>query len=214
MKSETSLLGPNDLDRIGAAIKDAEKRTNGEIFAVLARESDDYFFPAGFSIAVAALIFGGLMALTTWWWEVPVSVISLVFGQLAAFACLAGLAFALPSIRLLFVPRSVAYKRASANAVRQFLAHGIHITESRTGVLLFVSMAERYVEVIADVGINEKVAQEEWNNLVAALTNAASEDRLADGFVEAANRAGTLLSEHFPRQRGKINALEDKIIEL
>ena len=41
--------------------------------------------------------------------------------------------------------------------MRQFLAHGLHKTENRTGVLIFAAVAERYVEIIADAGINAKV---------------------------------------------------------
>ena len=43
-----------------------------------------------------------------------------------------------------------------AEAMHQF-THGIHLTEHRTGVLIFASVAERYAEIIADSGINAKV---------------------------------------------------------
>jgi len=49
---------------------------------------------------------------------------------------------------------------AHAEAMHQFLAQGIHLTERRTGVLIFASVAERYAEIVADNGINAKVQPE------------------------------------------------------
>ena len=70
---------------------------------------------------------------------------------------------------MIFVPRRLRYRRAHDNALKQFLARNVHITTARTGVLIFVSLAERYAEVVADSGINAKVPQETWNDIVADL---------------------------------------------
>ena len=89
-------------------------------------------------------------------------------------------------------------RRASGNAVRQFLAHGLHTTQDRSGVLIFVSLAEHYAEVIADAGINEKVDQSQWDSMIAVLVDCARQGRVADGFVQVIEVCGTLLAEHFP----------------
>src|SRR5262249_44232487 len=56
--------------------------------------------------------------------------------------------------------------RVHAEAMHQFLAQGIHLTEHRTGVLIFASVAERYAEIVADSGINAKVTPDVWSKAV------------------------------------------------
>ncbi|MCY1365428.1 hypothetical protein D9M69_522730 [compost metagenome] len=90
----------------------------------------------------------------------------------------------------------------------------MHITEHRTGILLFVSMAEHYAEVIADAGIHARVEQEEWNGIVATLIHHASRKQIAEGFVLAIGQAGILLEMHFPAGDNDINELDDHLIEL
>ena len=68
-------------------------------------------------------------------------------------------------------------ERAHAAAMRQFLAQGMQKTEGRTGVLIFAAAAERYVEIIADGGINAKVTQDVWDAAVAALIAAIKDGR-------------------------------------
>ena len=67
------------------------------------------------------------------------------------------------------MPRRAKHERAHAEAMRQFFAQGLHKTERRTGVLIFAAVAERYAEIVADAGINAKVAPHVWDQAVAAL---------------------------------------------
>ena len=94
------------------------------------------------------------------------------------------------------------------------MAHGIHTTADRSGVLLFVSLAEHYAEVVADAGINEKVDQNEWDDMVATLTQHAAKGQVGEGFVVAIEKAGGLLAEHFPPQKGQVNELDDRLVEI
>ena len=119
-----------------------------------------------------------------------------------------------PALRLWFVPRSIAYKRASNNAVRQFLAHGIHTTEDRSGLLIFVSLAEHYTEIVADAGINAHVDQTQWDSMIGTLVAHAKRGELADGFVDVIHEAGGLLEKHFPPLEGQQNELDDRLIEI
>jgi len=133
---------------------------------------------------------------------------------LAAFLTAMLVLWVFPAIRMLLVPRRIRYKRAHLNALQQFLARNVHITEHRTGILLFVSMAEHYAEVIADAGINARVEQDEWNAIVATLVHHASRAQVAEGFVLAIGQAGLLLETHFPAGADNVNELDDHLIEL
>ncbi|MCK9912500.1 hypothetical protein MXD81_25325, partial [Microbacteriaceae bacterium K1510] len=61
------------------------------------------------------------------------------------------------AIRTALVPAGLKRLHAHRRAVEQFLAQNLHTTEGRTGVLLFVSVAERYAEIIPDRAIDAKV---------------------------------------------------------
>jgi putative membrane protein len=203
-----------DHARVATAIQTAEAKTAGEIYCVLARSSDSYFFPAAFLLALAmlavSLIVG--LALEYWWYDLRMQVF--VAAQILAFAS-ALLALRLyPRLCFVLVPRRLKYREAHANAVKQFLARNVHVTAARTGVLLFVSLAERYAEVVADAGINQRVAQESWDQVVHGLVEHAHQGRLADGFVAAIAMVGALLAEHFPASAADVNELDDHLIEL
>ena len=199
---------------ITTAIRSAEAKTSGEIFAVVAHRSDDYLFVAGFFAGLWALVGGFALAYLLPISGIAPSALALVDGQAIAFLSLFALMMVSRRLRMLFVPRALAYRRASANAVRQFLAHGVHATAGRSGVLLFVSIDEHYAEVVADSGITGRVPQHEWNAMVRDLTEGAKAGDLTTGYLRAIDRAGALLAEHFPPVDGDGNELDDRLIEL
>jgi len=207
-------LTPEQHDSLAGRIRAAEARTSGEIYCVVARASDSYLYPAACMLAVGILVVSLPVA---WWLDrswLPVS--HLLFGAAEIAAFLTGLLalwFA-PGLRIRLVPHRLRYRRAHDNALKQFLAHNIHLTEQRTGVLIFVSLSERYAEVVADAGINARVSQDEWNGIVAVLTASAGSGRLVDGLAEAIDAAGTLLAAHFPGGTGNPNELEDHVVEI
>lgn len=208
------LISAEDHTRIGEAIRKAEAGTSGEIYAVLARSSDDYFFAAGF-VATCGILAAAVIAafLAHWYWfNISLPVFGLAI--LAAFTTMMVLLRFLPSLRIYLVPRRIRYKRAHLNAVQQFLARNVHNTKNRTGILLFVSLAEQYAEVVADAGINAKVSQDEWNAIVGTLIHHASRAEMADGFAMAIEQAGQLLAKHLPPGSISANELDDHLIEL
>jgi putative membrane protein len=207
-------MTPEEHARVAEAVRRAEANTSGEIFCVLARASDSYFFPSAFFVTLAVLVVGLVVAilLELWWFTIglPEFAALELLGVLAALAVLR----AFPALRVHYVPHSVRRRRAHDNAVRQFLARNIHLTDQRTGVLLFLSVEERYAEVIADSGINARVQQKDWDRIVGLLVSHAGRDRLADGFCEAVAEVGALLAHHFPPRANDRNELDDHLVEI
>lgn len=202
------LISRGDKDRISAVIAAVEQKTCGEVFCVIARQCGDYrTVPLVWAAALALLLPLPLIALSS----LPASWIYIV--QLALFA-VAALILSIPAIRFHIVPRRRMQQQAHAEAVRQFLAQGLHKTENRTGVLIFASEAEHYAEVIADEGINAKVPQKVWDDAVSALISGIAERRAADGFVAAIERCGAVLAQHFPPGALNRNELPNKLIEI
>jgi putative membrane protein len=115
---------------------------------------------------------------------------------------------------LALTPRGVRRDRVHREAMAQFLSQGMHVTEARTGVLLYVSLPDHVAEVIADAGIYAKVAPETWGETVAAITDGARSGDLAGGFVRAIGLAGEVLAQHFPPTTANPNELPDRLIEV
>jgi putative membrane protein len=155
----------HDHARIAEAIRAAEGTTAGEIYCVVARSSDSYFVPAALVALVSMLI--ASLGLEIWWFSIRLPFF--VAAQLLAFAGVLALLAIRPKLALRLAPRRLQFSRAHDNAVKQFLARNVHITTERTGVLIFVSIAERYAEIIADSGIDRHVEQRLWDDIVADL---------------------------------------------
>ena len=202
------MISESDKTRVADAIRAAEARTAGEIFCVIAKHSSDYrLVPIAWAAALALLVPLPLVALTRW----PAAVIYL--WQLIAFVATA-LALSHPKLRFHVVPRRAKHERAHSEAMRQFFAQGLDKTTHRTGVLIFASAAERYAEIIADAGINEKVTPQVWNEAILELTAAIKAGRPADGFVAAIERCGAVLGAHFPPGALQRDQLPDKLLEI
>jgi putative membrane protein len=203
-----AIVSQTDKTRIEAAIRAAEARTSGEIFCVLAHRASDYrIVPLAWAAVIALALPWPLIHFT------KLSATMIYLAQLLAFI-VAALALSLPEIRFRIVPRRVKHDRAHALALQQFFAQGMQHTESRTGVLIFASMAERYAEVVADAGINAKTTPETWDKAVAALIEGLRHDSPGDGFVAAIERCGAALAQHFPPGTLDRDELANKLVEI
>ncbi len=187
-----ALVSEDDRQRIAQAIKAAERKTSGEIVTVIASESSPYMHIPFMWSALIALVVPWPFIHFTW---MPVHYIWAI--QLVVFAVLLGVLFYRP-FRYALVPRSMKRERAHRRAVEQFLTQNLHTTDGRTGVLIFVSIAERYAEILADAGIHTKVPPSDWKDIVDQLTDCISNGRSADGFVGAIDAVGARLALHFP----------------
>ena len=128
----------------------------------------------------------------------------LTFVLVAAFLCI-------PKIHVALMPRATRRAVAHRAAMEQFRARGIARTEDRCGILIFVSLEERYARVVVDDGIASRVPQAQWQQAVDALTAHMRDGRIADGFIAAIQACGKELAAHFPRSANSRDELPDKI---
>lgn len=206
-KAHTFIPTPDD-QRISDAIALAEAKTSGEIVAVVASECDNYLYAPFLWAALAALVLVWPLIYFTW-----MSVQWIYAIQIAVFAGLALLLMSRP-LRYRLVPRAVLHERGHARAVEQFLAQNLHTTTGRTGVLIFVAVAERYAEILADSGIHARVPEGTWQDIVDTLTSHIGEGRTTDGFVAAIEAAGKHLAEYFPPGSAPADTLSNHLIVL
>jgi putative membrane protein len=199
-------LSEPDRARISAAIHASEARTTGEIVCVLARTSSAHVTALPiFLAAVAALALPWLlMAFTALSLQLMLSLQALLFLALLPL-------LSLPVVRVALLPRSARRALAHRMAMEQFVSRGIARTRERTGILIFVSLAERYARIVADEGIAGRVPQAEWQGAIDALTAHMGDGRIADGFVAAIDRCGAVLAAHFPSAGADRSELPDRI---
>ncbi|MBX9863690.1 MAG: TPM domain-containing protein [Hyphomicrobium sp.] len=197
-----------DEHRIAEAITNAERKTSGEIVAVVSSESSTYLYAPFLWASVAALLTPWPLILWTWW---PASWVYLA--QVAVFAAVLLLTLPRP-IRYRLVPARVKRARAHRRAMEQFVAQNLHTTAGRTGVLIFVSVAERHAEIIADTAIDGRVPKGTWKSIVARLTGAFGNGQPVEGFVTAIDEVGAHLATHFPPGSCDVNELPDHLIVL
>lgn len=222
---------PKDVERIGQAIAAAEASTSGEIFCVLARRVSAYHDVALAWAAGAALVLPlALIPLgfdASWvpgsgdgWEAAHLAARDVGIGHaLTAYAVVQAAVFVavfmitlIPGVRRLATPPVLRRARVRKAALEQFLAHGIHVTEGRTGVLIFAALEDHQVEVIADEGIHSKVEQTVWADAVEMLANGLKRGDPAAGFVAAVGLCGEVLAAHFPPTAGNPNEVADRLV--
>jgi putative membrane protein len=198
-------VSEQDRSRIAAAIRAAEARTSGEIVCVLAQTSTDATALPVLLAALVALALPWLLVALT-----EMSVHRILVLQIAAFFLLAAV-LCLPRVRVALLPRAARRHVAHRAAMEQFTIRGIVRKKDRTGILIFVSLAERYARIIADEGIAGRVPQSEWQNAVDALIAHTRDGRIADGFIAAIEACGKVLAAHFPHTETSRDELPDRI---
>ncbi len=187
---------------ISKAIGHVERKTSGEIITIVAKQSDGYLYVPFLVASLVALLVPWPFIYLTWH---PVQWIFLV--QLAVFGII--VALLLPGlVRLWFVPDRVKKLHAHRRAVEQFVVQNLHTSPGRTGVLIFVSLAERYAEIIADKAVHAKVPEGTWQAIIDQLTSDLANDEAAKGFVTAIESCGKHLAHHFPPGIANANANE------
>jgi len=200
----------DDKARITAAIHAAEKNTSGEFVAVVARASDHYIFVPLLWSAILALLFPGVCLLA----GASLRWVHLYQLQLLIFIVLAVLLLSVPALHLKLVPRRLQHARASRLARAQFYDQGVHLTLHHSGVLFFVSLAERYVEIVADKGIHEKLGDAHWRGIVDKFVTQVSRGQVVDGFTDAIGACGAAMAVHYPPDPADTVELSDGLIEL
>ena len=201
-----TLLTLDEKKKISEAIKAAEKLTDAELVTVLAKQSDDYHYIPTLWAAIVALFSPGFIALTPFWLELG----EIILGQILIFISL-GLLLRAPQIMFRLIPKSVRQWRASNMARRQFLDNNLHHTANETGILIFVSETERYVEIIVDRGISKHVDDSQWQDIIHKLTEQVKKGQTLEGFLDCISSCSTILQKVAPITKEK-NELPNHLI--
>jgi putative membrane protein len=221
-------LTDEDRAKVAAAIAKAEESTAGEIVAVETPISDAYHDVA---LHWALVPLFAVLAWAAWrptalvWWYdflfggwSPDPTLSQLLTLLMVFAALKFTVVLLilkwMPLRLFLTPAATKHRRVRRRAIAIFQAAAAGRTAHKTGVLIYLSLAERRAEIVADEAIHKVTDEHSWGEAMTVLLTDVREGRVGDGICAAVERVGAVLSEHFPRLSDDANEIPDKLIEL
>ncbi len=203
-----ALLTEHEQRQVAEAITRVEKTTDAELVTVLAARADDYAYIPLLWASLIALVVPGVVHYLSGY----LTMYTLLVAQWATFIVLC-LVFRLPKVTTRLIPRSVRHWRASNLARRQFMEQNLHHTVGSTGVLIFVSEAERYVEILVDEGISKRLDDSNWDAIVQAFTQQVKQGQTLAGFIACVEACGELLKVHVPVTQTR-NELPNRLVVL
>jgi len=221
-------LSDADHARIGAAVAEAERGTDGEIVTIFAAKSDSYH-DVGLHYAVLAMLLvpAALAFIPQSWvdratglflgWNAAPgrgALMLFLFAALALIFLLVRFALAYMPLRMALTPGSTKARRVRRRAVELFRVGAERRTTGRTGVLLYMSLLEHRAELIADEAIHSRVEPEVWGEAMAALIEEVKAGRPGEGLARAVERIGIVLHQCLPASGDNPNELPDRLIEL
>lgn len=226
------MLNDKDKARISAAITEVEEKTSGEIFCVLAKDVSRYREVPLLWAAVAAFVVPPLLVLsglhrlalasifTSWTDESAHAMEGLILRALSSFELVQAAIFlcvaiivAMPGVRRAVTPGALKTYRVRQAARRHFVAVGARLSHAEPHVLIYASLADRRVELVAHDNIHKAVGEGPWNDSVAAVVEGMKSGKPADGFVKAIGICGAALAQHFPPNGAPKNRLPNTILE-
>jgi putative membrane protein len=211
------MFSEQDLEAIKEAVKRAERHTRGEIVPMVVGASARYqearhqaglvgLFVAltlslTFRLSLEQFQWGGLHP--TW------LMVSAVVGY--AIGAYVG---SFPSVIRALVSEERMAMKVRLRAEHVFYQLGLHRTYGRTAVLIFVSILERRVQILADQAINEKVPPGTWERLAQELTEGIRHGRPTQALCAAIMKCAEILRQHFPAsETDNPNELGDELIK-
>ena len=95
-----------------------------------------------------------------------------------------------------------------------FAELGVWDTENNSGVLVYVELVDRRIEIVADRGIAATVPQPEWEAICRRMQDAFSRQQFLPGSLEGIHNITAILGKHFPPRGRNPNELPDKPVTL
>ncbi|MGV3512497.1 MAG: TPM domain-containing protein [Novosphingobium sp.] len=213
---------------VSSAVAAAEAQSAGEIVTIVTPRSDSY---RDVALVLSALVAFLALAVVDMFAGFYLHMIERILG-LWAFEwtprAVLGLALAVVTLKfggmyllmrytplgLSLTPRRVRNARVRERALTCFRVGAESRTSGRTGVLIYLSLAEHRAEIIADAAIASKVSAETWGVTMKAMLDPLRQGRMAEGMAAAVVEVGKVLAEHFPRADDDVNELPDRLIEV
>ncbi len=207
MRAET-FFTEAEKQRIAATISGVEKKTSGEVVAMVVDSSDTY--PE--ARMLAGLSIGGLIALVITDLFLADSLGYFLPLLLGGATLVGGLAKFCPPLLRLFIPETRKESRVAERALRTFYEKELHTTRDNTGVLFFISLLEHKVWILADRGIYLKISQETLQAYANEVATGIRQGQACDALCREIEAVGGILASHFPVKTDDTNELSNQVL--
>lgn len=204
-----TFLTQKEQDALVQCVKDVETRTSGEIVPVIASTSYDYR-RAGL---IGGLVFGVVAAVCTATLFEQTEMWAFLVQFLGFFLIFSRLLNAFPTLKKPFISKREMLEEVNEAAFTAFYQNGLHHTRDLTGIIIYVSVFERSVQVLADKGINDTVDPTVWKEVVETVTKGIKEGRPGEALCQGVTQCGELVTQNFPIKPDDTDELPNLIIE-
>ncbi|MFT5699566.1 MAG: putative membrane protein [Desulforhopalus sp.] len=199
---------------ITETVHTAEKTTAGEIVPMVVSKSNDY--PMASVVCSASLAIPLSLLLTIVLgpliWIGPQNMWLFLGIFTLFFMPIYFLVQRTDKLKYYFLNQKHVEEEVSKSALAAFYSQGLYKTKDDNGILLYISVLEKKVWILADAGINNVIDQDRWDTVVEELTDGIKQKRQCEAICTAINSMGEILQNHFPYQKDDKDELHNLII--
>lgn len=209
-----SRFNEKDLERIKAAVKEAESNISGEIVPVFVEKSGHYSIATyRGAMIVASFTFGMLVIFDRYIPSLAIHDPLILFALVALGGVIgAFITHYVWPIKFWLLSQFHLDQSTRKRAETAFMEEEVFNTRHRTGIMIFISFFEHEVIVMADRGISKVVVQKEWDKMVETLIDNVQRGKVTDGMIAAVQRCAEILLENgFVRTKDDVNELRDDL---
>lgn len=194
---------------ISSEIEELEKKSSAELVAVVTQRSGKYKFASiGLNIFIVSIVSFILVFFT------KVTTLELFQVQVLLFLSLYFLFYKFDMLVLKLLPKVYKHSLANEYAQEQFYNLGLNRTKTNQAIMFFVSLDEKYVEIIADEVIASKIDNNYWQEIIDEFIVDVKRNHLSNGYLKAIQSCSDILISNFPIQVDDENELANDVIEL
>ena len=207
-------LNADEQQKVTEAVHRAEETTSGEIVPMVISASHGYPVSSGIGGVFLALPLSLLLTHLTgsYLWLGPQNMwLFLIFSTLLYFP-LFKLVDSSVLLKRLFLLNNQVMEEVEEAAITSFFQEGLYKTKAENGILIFVSVLEKRVWILADRGIDAKIDQQRWQLIADRLSRGIKEGKQCTALCDAISEVGEILSSHFPIGENDHNELHNLII--
>lgn len=202
------LISNKDKEEIKTLIDEAETNSTSELVPMIVKASDVY--PAAhfrgaiiisflFSVALYMSPFQIINPIWFIWIQIPGLLIGYFLGNIPFIT------------RLLITKKEIEYE-VTQRAIEAFFENKLHMTLNHNGVLIFISLLERKIKIITDVGVRQKIEQKIWDDIIHDFTDKAHEGQFVEALKKSISATSSVLERHFPSNGVRKNELKNDLI--
>jgi putative membrane protein len=201
-------------DKISALIQQTEQQTSGEIVPMVVSASHQYPTAMICGATVLALPLALLLMpiVSGLFWLDSKNVWVFISLFVALYGIFYELVYRFSWLKRLFLSKSQVAAEVQEAAIASFFSEKLYKTKDANGILIFISVLERKVWVLADAGINACIDTGQWQGVIDLVTQGIKEKRQCEAICQAIVQIGDLLKTHFPHRKDDIDELHNLII--